>query len=452
MNAAELTLDGDDFIDAPASRRSSAGARGQKSPAQAPAAASASAGAADGTKARRKSAAQTRVWVARWHRVLRIGIQIMFFVVAPGLFAAAFNGVKYFFTQIGALEPFEATSFVVVLVALLAFTIVFGRFFCGYACAFGALGDWVYTVVHGVLSRTPLRNARVPEGVMKALSLVKYGVAIAIAVACVLGVWADVSGWSPWVSFAGFTSGSLDGIRKGAFVLLGLCLVGMALSERFFCRVFCPMGAVFALMPVLGASAFTRTRSHCAQKCGKCHEACPVGLWPDADTLAHGECIACGRCADACPLSNVNLVALPKKEGVAEMRRTFDKVSAQAERKMSAATAAGAPALAKAAAATASGDGATAVATTALEGTAACGQACSSPHVQAAARKLAFREAWGAGRPVRKTRSAWLMLHGSGTAVVLLKAALLLGLCWAVGVTRYLPPFNEVIAALPWPF
>ena len=415
MSAAELTLDGDDFIEAPAPRRPSAAARGQKHPAQAPAAASASAGAADGAKARKKSAAQTRVWVARWHRVLRIGIQIMFFVVAPGLFAAAFNGVKYFFTQIGALEPFEATSFVVVLVVLLAFTVVFGRFFCGYACAFGALGDWVYTVVHGVLSRTPLRNACVPEGVMKALSLVKYGVAIAIAVACVLGVWADVSGWSPWVSFAGFTSGSLDGIRKGAFVLLGLCLVGMALSERFFCRVFCPMGAVFALMPVLGASAFTRTRSHCAQKCGKCHEACPVGLWPDADTLAHGECIACGRCADACPLGNVNLVALPKKEGAAEMRRALEKVNARAERTVEVAGAA-------------------------------------TPGSVAVARKLAFREAWGAGRPVRKTRATWLTLRGSGTAVVLLKAALLLGLCWAVGVTRYLPPFNEVIAAFPWPF
>lgn len=402
MSAAELTLDGDDFIEAPAPRRPSA-------------AAPVSTGTADGAEARKKSAVQTRVWVARWHRVLRIGIQIVFFVVAPGLFAAAFNGVKYFFTQIGALESFQATSFVVVLVALLAFTIVFGRFFCGYACAFGALGDWVYTVVHGVLSRTPLRNARVPEGVMKALSLVKYGVAIAIAVACVLGVWAEVSGLSPWVSFAGFTSGSLDGIRKGAFVLLGLCLVGMALSERFFCRVLCPMGAVFALMPVLGVSAFTRTRSHCAQRCGKCREACPVGLWPDADTLAHGECIACGRCADACPLGNVNLVALPKKEGTAEMRRALEKVSARAERTVDAAGSA-------------------------------------TPASMAVARRLAFREAWGAGRPVRKTRATWLMLRGSGTAVVLLKAALLLGLCWAVGVTRYLPPFNEVIAALPWPF
>lgn len=439
-----MTLDGDDFVGEPSggTGRAKAPARPKKAPGAAAKRADARGGA--------RSAAQTRVWTARWHRVLRIGIQIAFFVLAPGLFAAAFNGVKYLFGQIGVLEPFEATSFVMVLLALLAFTVVFGRFFCGYACAFGALGDWVYAVVHGVLSRTPLRNARIPEGAMKALSLVKYGVAIAIAAACVLGVWADVSGYSPWVAFAGFTSGSLDGIRKGAFVLLGLCVAGMALSERFFCRVFCPMGAVFALMPVLGVSAFTRTRAHCARKCGKCHEACPVGLWPDADTLAHGECIACGRCADACPLSNVNLVALPKQAGRAELQRALEKAKQQADRNVRAASSS---------AATASAEDAASPRVLASAGAASAEVSAPfgaadrlSPAERAVARKQAFSEAWGQGRPVRKTRKGWLMLHGSGTAVVLVKAAALLALCWAVGVTRYLPSFGEVVAAVPWPF
>ena len=34
-------------------------------------------------------------------------------------------------------------------------------------------------------------------------------------------------------------------------VLLVLILVGMAFQERFFCRVLCPMGAVFSMLPVL---------------------------------------------------------------------------------------------------------------------------------------------------------------------------------------------------------
>lgn len=417
MSAGELTLDGDDFVSGTSSRepqaRMAQRGRGEVSTA---------ASSASKVKAKGLSAAQKRVWTARLHRVLRIGIQVMFFVLAPGLFAAAFNGVKYLFSQIGALQALEPTSFVIVLVALLAFTVVFGRFFCGYACAFGALGDWVHTVVQGLLAKTPLRGARIPEKVMKVLSLVKYGIAAAIGVACVVGVWADASGYSPWVAFAGFTSGSLDGIRKGAFVLLGLCLVGMMLSERFFCRVLCPMGAVFALMPVLGVSSFTRTRSHCAHKCGQCHDVCPVDLWPDSDTLAHGECIACGRCADACPLANVNLVAVAKPAGKAELEAALAKANEAAAKKAqvalaAAATPAGAPSVA-----------------------------------QAVARKSALREVLAKGKPVRKTRKTWHLLHGSGVAVTLLKAAVLLALCWAVGVTRYLPAFGDVMANIPWPF
>ena len=416
MSAGELTLDGDNFIlDGDATRERPA----RKTPAADHPASAAAAAGKKRAKAKGRSAAQKRLRAARLHRVLRLGIQVMFFVLAPGLFAAAFNGVKYLFTQIGALQAFEPTSFVFVLVALLAFTLVFGRFFCGYACAFGALGDWMYVVVHGVLSKTPLRGARIPEPAMKVLSLVKYAVAAAIGVACVIGVWADVSGYSPWVAFAGFTSGSLDGVRKGAFVLLGLCLVGMMLSERFFCRVLCPMGAVFALMPVLGFSSFTRTRSHCARTCGKCREACPVGLWPDADTLSHGECLACGRCVDACPLSNVNLVALPNSAGRAELDAALEKANAAASKQAQAALAA----------------------TDAVR-----------PTDEAVTRKRALQEILAKGTPVRKTRKTWHLLRGSSVVLTLAKAAALLALCWAVGVTRYLPSFNEVMAHIPWSF
>ena len=34
-------------------------------------------------------------------------------------------------------------------------------------------------------------------------------------------------------------------------VILLLLMVGMCVQERFFCRFFCPMGAVFSLLPVL---------------------------------------------------------------------------------------------------------------------------------------------------------------------------------------------------------
>ncbi len=70
-------------------------------------------------------------------RFTRLGVQILFFALFPSAYASAFAGVKYMFIQIGAHQLIELTPFVAILIALCAYTFVFGRFFCGYACAFG---------------------------------------------------------------------------------------------------------------------------------------------------------------------------------------------------------------------------------------------------------------------------------------------------------------------------
>lgn len=53
-------------------------------------------------------------------------------------------------------------------------------------------------------------------------------------------------------------------------VILVLIMVGMCTQERFFCQFLCPMGAVFALMPILPGALFQRNREKCPPKCGLC--------------------------------------------------------------------------------------------------------------------------------------------------------------------------------------
>ena len=74
------------------------------------------------------------------HTWLRALIQLLYFLFIPSIYTAAFAGVKYIFTQIGAGEKIAMTSFVTVLLVICLYTMVFGRFFCGFACAFGAFG------------------------------------------------------------------------------------------------------------------------------------------------------------------------------------------------------------------------------------------------------------------------------------------------------------------------
>ena len=62
-----------------------------------------------------------------------------YFLFIPSVYTAAFAGVEIHLTQIGAGEKVAVTSFVTVLVVICIYTILFGRFFCGFACAFGTL-------------------------------------------------------------------------------------------------------------------------------------------------------------------------------------------------------------------------------------------------------------------------------------------------------------------------
>lgn len=378
----------------------------------------------DSIKKKVVSPATQRKRVAALHRWTRYAIQIAFFILAPGLFSGAFNGVKYLFTQIGAINAIEPTSFVVLLVASVGFTIIFGRFFCSYACAFGTLGDILFNAFDFIRSKTPIPRLEFPQPLVKVLSLLKYVVLAGICIACVLGVWSQVSNMSPWVAFAGFTSGSFEGIRKMSFVLLGVLVVCMIVRERFFCQFLCPMGAVFSLLPILGFSEFTRTREHCAKNCGRCHEACPVDIWPDADELGHGECISCGRCADVCPMSNVNFVAIEKQ---LEKEKRLALEAERAEKKARAAAAKAAK----------------------LE---AEGKEVPAATIEDKPAEKLTHEQQVAQHTLRKTKEGWHLLRGTGTGIVLAKAALLMAVCWAIGATRYLPSFAEVFPQITLPF
>lgn len=52
------------------------------------------------------------------HIWIRAIIQLLYFIFIPSVYTAAFAGVKYIFTQIGAGEKVALTSFVTVLIVV----------------------------------------------------------------------------------------------------------------------------------------------------------------------------------------------------------------------------------------------------------------------------------------------------------------------------------------------
>ena len=256
------------------------------------------------------TAAQKRQRALKHRAWLRAGVQAFFFLTMPGAFVAGFSGVKHLFQWIGAGELLRLDSFVLSLIGLCGFTVLFGRFFCGYVCAFGGLGDFVYWL-SGLVQKKLLhrkKQFRLPERAVRWGHKVKYLLLALIAVLCALGVYGALTGTSPWDVFSRLTALKLPAAGYGVGIaLFVLILIGMAAQPRFFCQFLCPMGAVFALMPILPSALFKRERSKCPAKCGLCKKRCPAHLDIDGDTPLSGECICCHACEATCPRKNIQI-------------------------------------------------------------------------------------------------------------------------------------------------
>ena len=136
-------------------------------------------------------------------RLIRAAIQLIFFISAPSLFSTAFAGVKSIFLAIGNHQSVTWNSFLDVTAVLLLVTILFGRHFCGYACAFGSLGDALYELTLFIRSRFFHKKKRhgYSEEMVHKLQKVKYIVLALILLFCVTGFYSSLQGMSPWDVF-----------------------------------------------------------------------------------------------------------------------------------------------------------------------------------------------------------------------------------------------------------
>ena len=247
-------------------------------------------------------------------RLIRAGIQLLFFIFAPALFSTAFAGVKSVFQAIAAHQAISWNSFLDVTAVLLVVTCLFGRHFCGYACAFGSLGDALYELTVFIRQKVFHKKGRhgYSEKAIRILQKVKYIWLLVLLVSILTGWYSKLQGMSPWDVFSMLTAGRLPGAAyKVGIVLLILLMIGMCTQERFFCQFLCPMGAIFAIMPIAPSALFNRDSGTCPAKCGACKKRCPAHLDIDGDTPLSGECICCHACQGICPKRNIR-IGIPK--------------------------------------------------------------------------------------------------------------------------------------------
>ena len=241
--------------------------------------------------------------------IARAAVQLVAFILVPGLFISVFSALGAIWKSIlsSTFRFDEQAANILLLAVVFIVTAVWGRFFCGFICSFGALQDLLWLGGRHLPFR-PVFSQKVD----RVLKYLKYAVLLFI----VIGVWTfGITGdtvWSPWTIFGMYAS-PWKGVPSQAMflsvggLLLLLTIIGSLLIERFFCKYLCPLGALFTLASHFRVFKLKRDSASCSGSCRVCSRKCSMSIpLYQYDKVRSGECIDCMKCTTACARGNIN--------------------------------------------------------------------------------------------------------------------------------------------------
>ena len=240
---------------------------------------------------------------------IKVVIQILSFALIPGLFEGEFAAVGNIVSCIykGNISWESVKYSVWMLVATVPATVLVGRFFCGFFCSFGAVQDLLWLGSHRLRALFPgKRNLKKADRIFR---FAKYAVLFYF----IIFVWSGVTAVKTaglWQVFGQYVSfGHWPGLKPllsvGGILLL-VIFIGSLFVQRFFCRYFCPMGAIYSLISQTSFLNIDKPREECG-KCHLCTSKCTMGMdLTKKDRIAGGECISCQKCVSWCPKGNVH--------------------------------------------------------------------------------------------------------------------------------------------------
>ncbi len=110
---------------------------------------------------------------------------------------------------------------------------------------------------------------------------------------------------------------SSQGIFIG-FIFIGILLLNL-ISERFWCRSLCPLGALLGILSPFTILKLKIEKEKCSE-CNLCNIVCPSGATPFPEgKWKPTECFYCFNCAEKCPFSEVKFPLSLKQS-----RKNFD--------------------------------------------------------------------------------------------------------------------------------
>ncbi|MCL1980323.1 MAG: 4Fe-4S binding protein [Proteobacteria bacterium] len=181
------------------------------------------------------------------------------------------------------------------MLAPLVLASLLGRVFCSWVCPISFLAESVATLRAWIV-----RRKRFHDRLVLSKRLLWYALIGELLLSLILGAPIFV-----FLSPPGLVGRELMlAVYTHRLAWEGILVVGVVLLElltrRFYCRYFCPLGALLALVGAKRRLVVAQRPDHCTG-CAGCARACPQGLRPDLGEGRSLYCWNCGTCIDTCP-------------------------------------------------------------------------------------------------------------------------------------------------------